>query len=150
MEHTNRLKGEGTDQLDLLTVLSGSTSFIFLVDRKLRIRFASPSAARYFGLTREVMEGRQFQDLPLPRGAAEGFEEVILRVFENDAPQEAEASFAMAGRKAYFAYDAAPVRDREGGKEVVITARDVTASKTGEIDHVGRAVHLSLPQPARA
>jgi len=66
MEQKNRLTDERPDRLDLLTVLSGTTSFIFLVDRHLRIRFASPSAAMYFGMVSEAMEGRRFQDLPLP------------------------------------------------------------------------------------
>lgn len=133
MEQENRLMDERADRLDLLTVLSGTTSFIFLVDRQLRIRFASPSAAMYFGMTREAMEGRRFQDLPLPQGAAEGYEEVILRAFENDAPQGSETSFMLPGGRAYFAYDAVPVRGQAGAMEVVLTARDITASKSGEI-----------------
>jgi len=133
MEQKNRLTDERPDRLDLLTVLSGTTSFIFLVDRHLRIRFASPSAAMYFGMVSEAMEGRRFQDLPLPEGVARDYEEVVLRAFENDAPQEAKSSFALPSGRAHFAYDAVPVRGLEGAVEVVLTARDITASKSGEI-----------------
>jgi PAS domain S-box-containing protein len=133
MEQTNRLRDERTDQIDLLTVLSGTTSFIFLVDRKLRIRFASPSAARYLGLTRDTIEGRRFHDLPLPQGAADAYESVIRRAFDNDAPQVAEGSYTLPGGRVYFAYDAALVQDGEGAAEVVLTAKEITASKHGEI-----------------
>lgn len=133
MEQRNRLRDEDVDHLDLLTVLSGTTSFIFLVDGKLRVRFASPSAASSLGLTRGAIEGKRLQDLPLPSGAADGIGSIVLRALESDAPQEAEASYPMPDGRVYFSYDAVPVRDRSGDVRVVVTAKDITAQKTGEI-----------------
>ncbi|GEM_PF-1418832 len=133
MEQTNRLRDERIDHLDLMTVLSGTTSYIFLVDSKLRIRFASPSVTRALGLTRDAIEGRRFQDLPLPSGVAEGYETIILRAFENDSPQEAEASYFLPDGRVYFLYDAVPVRDHRGEVVAVVTAKDITAQKTAEV-----------------
>ncbi len=133
MEQANRLRGEGPDQLDLKTVLAGTTSFIYLVDRKLRIRFASPSAAKYLGFSPEGMEGKRFRDLSLPAGAAEGYEDVIMRAFENEVDQGAEVSYSLPSGRVHLSLDAVPVSDGECTVGVVVTAQDITAMKNGEI-----------------
>lgn len=152
MEQANRLMDEETDHLDLMTVLTGTTSSIFLVDRKLRIRFASPRAARELGLTPEGMEGKRFQELPLPSEAVEGYEEVVQRALENEAAQMTEVSFVLPGGRVYLSLDAVPVHDREGMAGVVITAREITARKSGEIlgevlNRVYAAINSTMSTP---
>ncbi|MBI0583734.1 MAG: PAS domain-containing protein [Methanomassiliicoccus sp.] len=134
MEQANRLERDGVDQPDLMTVLSGTTSHIYLVDRKRRIRFASPNALRSMGLTAVGIEGKKFHDLPLPPGAAEGYEEAVLKAFESESPQEAVSSYLLPTGRKYFVYDVVPVRDQNGNVDaVVITAKDITSQKNNEI-----------------
>jgi PAS domain S-box-containing protein len=134
MELANRMKRAGPEWLDSQTVLSGTTSHIYMVDRGLRLRYVSPSAVKYMGLTIEEAEDMRFLDLPLPLRSGEGLEEVINKAFETELAQEGEYSYELPAGRRYFTYDVVPVRGADGEIDVaVITARDTTATRTAEL-----------------
>jgi PAS domain S-box-containing protein len=152
MEQANRLRDEGTDQFDPMTVLAGTTSSIYLIDRNLRIRYASPSAARYLGFTPGGMEGKRFRDLALPTGVAESYEDIILKALENEVSQEAEASYVLPVGRIHISLDAVPVRERSGMVGIVVTVTEITARKSGEIlgevlNRVYAAINSTMSTP---
>ncbi|MDW5563585.1 MAG: PAS domain-containing protein [Methanomassiliicoccus sp.] len=152
MEQANRLRDEAADHLDITTVLTGTTSYIYLVDRKLRIQYASPSAERYLGLKLEGIMGKKFSDLSLSSGEARELEEIVRRAFENESAQKGEATYVTTGRRSFFHYDAVPVRNQNGEVRVVVTAKDATAHRSGEmlgevLNRVYGAVNSTMSTP---
>jgi PAS domain S-box-containing protein len=133
MEHANRMESVRAEHLDPLTVLSGTTSYIYMVDRGHRLRYASPNALKNMGLTFEEVEDMRFKDLPIP-GSVIGSEDVIQRAFETELPQEGESTYMLPVGRRYFTYDVVPVRNDDGEVDMaVLTARDTTAMRTAEL-----------------
>ena len=114
----------------LSRVLEGATSFIYAVDKDLRIRYASPAAVRAMGTTTEEIVGRSFEEVGLNPQTYAGHRSIIQAAFDRGEPTEGEASNQTSAGTYHYVYQVVPLRNEDDEIDLaIITAFNVTRQK---------------------
>jgi PAS domain S-box-containing protein len=129
-DSTIKTKDEGTKKFE--DILSGTTSFIYVVDRDHRIEYVSPVALKAMKMPLADIIGKRFGELGIQFYSSVDYEGVISEAFKTGNVQHNEVTYPEPKRKLYFAVDAVPLKNDGGVDRIVLTARDITSRKVTE------------------
>jgi len=118
----------------LSTMLSSTSDFIYLYDRKGRFLFANQPLLKLLGITLAEVVGKNFHDLGYPHELAAQLQRQLQLVVDTKTSVIDETPYTSpGGRSGYYEYIFSPVVAGDGTVEFVAgSTRDITARKKSE------------------
>jgi PAS domain S-box-containing protein len=112
----------------LEATLSSIPDYVYAFDADRRFAYANPMMLALFGLTKDEMLGRNFEDLDYPPELASHLTDDMDRVLKEAKIIEGEVFFeSPTGHAAYFSYLWGPIRAEDGSVELVVgVSRDTS------------------------
>jgi len=117
----------------LTAIFSSSVDHMFILDKDMRLLYASKSAADDLGLTTEQMIGKTLRDLGAPPALIEPVEVNFRKALTMGMATQGEIPYPGISGVREHEYIMTPIRGEEGDVELVLgMVRDITERKVAE------------------
>jgi PAS domain S-box-containing protein len=134
----------------LETIFLNQTSFIYLLDKELKVTFVSQPLLTYMGKTNDELIGKSIADIGYDAKTVATLDKLFHQALKGDVVSGEDLFTSIKGVDTYFEYTFAPVKDKDGSI-VAISAvcRDITDRKKMELELKNYVVELKKERELR-